>query len=152
MAVMIIIVILLVGMGTAYVKNVKKANRDQTVNELSVFATSFGDAYYDLGSPTFDPVTEAEDFKSFLNTLQSNYVGCAFDLDNIRPTSNGFSVELTSPLSVYESRYRAWFTTKEGSQSLIMVSCSGEDGIFQDASYGTQDYGDDLVLVVKPKG
>lgn len=151
MAVILIIGILVVGFATSYAKNIKKANRDQTVNELSVFSTSFGDAYYDLGIQHFDPASQVDDFKSFLSTLERGYVSCTFDLESVNPTTNGFTVMVKSPLSVYESQYKCWFTTKEGAASLVMIACAGEDGNFSEGTYGLKEYGDDIVLVVSPK-
>lgn len=139
-------------MGIAYVKNIKKANRDQTVNELSVFSNNIGDAYYDLGMPTYDPSTQIDEFKSFLTRLENGYIGCVFDKDNIVAIDNGFEVDITSPKSVYESNYKCWFSTIDGVKKMIMIACEGEDGVFSYDTYKDQDYGDDIVLVIYPKG
>lgn len=151
-AVIVIIVILLIGMGMSYVNNVKKANRDQTVNTLSVFSNNLGDAYYDLGMPSFEPGIDDEAFKTFLHKLEDNYVGCKFDMDNITATTYGYCVDILTPETVYETKFRCWFTTTETMKKVIMVACSGADGIFEDATYKDKNYGDDMVLVVYPKG
>lgn len=165
MIVLVIVLIVTVAFGASASMQVKRANRETVTNELSVMATNFTDAYYDLGNPVFKATPDTakgeqgpEQFKSFLSVIQSEYLNISFDLDSITPLGEeGFQVKVAEPKDVYEQSYECWFYTGSENNRYVMVVCGGDDGIISSEKYigvpsGTKiDYSDDIVLVVKPK-
>lgn len=153
MGVMVIIGLLIAAAGYSVSSNVKRSNREAASNELQMFASNISDAYYDIGSPsinTSDP-DAMTDFTRYLRMLANDYMSVTFDEATIATTDKGFVVDISSPLDVYENRYRCWFVTDDSVMKYIMVASGGEDGRIDDSGYKTQDYGDDIVLIVKPK-
>ena len=147
--------IILTAVGSSASKNIKRTNRETVVNEMQVFLTGIQDAYYDLGAPSFDPAVtgDEEKFKRYLQTLQDSYLGMAFDFDTLTATANGqgFEILVAAPLDTYESQYKCWFITKDGVMKYAMVASGGDNCQIDEAGYASQNYEDDIVLVVKPK-
>lgn len=152
MIVLIIVAIVTFGFGTSAVKQIKKTNRSTVVNELQVLATSFSDAYYDLGNPEYDPgTTEGQTgFKLFLSILSMEYLAYTFDMDSLETTTNGFHLKVKDPVDVWEQPYECWFVTK-GNNRYVMVASGGDDGTIRFEGYKENKYDDDIVLLVKPK-
>lgn len=155
MVVLIIVVIVTLGFGASASRQVKRTNRETVVNELQVLATGLSDAYYDLGNPSYDPETAEgrTQFENFLKIVSSEYIGYTFDYTTlvVSDGKNGFSVEVSDPLDVYEQRYKCWFVTKEGLARYVIVACGGDDGKISFDTYKDGDYKDDIVLMVRPK-
>lgn len=153
LGVMVIIALLLGIAGWSISANVKRSNRDAVVNELQVYSTSLADAYYDLGAPSIDPSSASglEEFKRYLSVIQSDYLSVEFDLTSLVTTDSGFEVDISAPLDVYESQYHCWFVTSDAVMKYVMVASGGDDGRIDSDGYSAQDYGDDIVLIVKPK-
>ena len=153
LGVMVILFILMGVAGASVSGGMKRANRETVVNELQVYATSLADAYYDLGSPSFDPATTEgmDGFLRFLRIIQSDYLGVTFDFNTVVANDTGFEVTLAAPLDVYETPYKFWFVTKENVLKYAMVASGGDDGLIAEDGYLSQDYSDDIVLIVRPK-
>lgn len=152
--VLVIVAIIAFGFGSSAVSQIKRTNRETVVNELQVLASNFSDAYYDLGNPDYDPSTTEglEQFKTFLNIISSEYIMYSFDFGTLEATDNGFYVEVSDPVDVWEQRYCCWFVTKNvPGGKYVMVASGGDDGIVSSAGYASNNYSDDIVLVVKPK-
>lgn len=153
LGVMVVIAILLGIAGWSISANVKRSNREAVVNELQVYATSIADAYYDMGAPSINPADASglNDFKRYLAMMQSDYLSVTFDTDSIVVNATGFECDIAAPLDVYESNYHCWFVTDDSVMKYVMVASGGEDGKIDSAGYGSQEYGDDIVLIVRPK-
>lgn len=153
LGVMVVIAILLGVAGWSISGNVKRSNREAVVNELQVYATSISDAYYDIGAPSINPADAGavDEFKRYLNLIASDYLSVTFDESSITATTTGFEVDIASPLDVYEGKYHCWFVTDDAVMKYIMVASGGDNGVIDDAGYSSQDYADDIVMIVKPK-
>lgn len=153
LGVMVVIAILLGIAGWSISSNIKRSNREAVTNELQVFATSLADAYYDIGAPSFAPADPdaLTEFKRYLALISSDYLSVSFDESTITATPTGFEVEIATPLDVYENQYHCWFVTDESVMKYIMVASGGEDGKVSPDGYSSQDFSDDIVLIVRPK-
>lgn len=153
LGVLIIFTIILGVAGMSVSRGIKRSNRDDVSNQLSVYSIGISDAYYDLGAPEFAPADpDAKDeFKRYLQLMESDYLGVVFDYDTLAATDTGFEIEISSPMDVYESRYHCWFVTDESIMKYAMIASGGDNGKLDTDRYAQQDYGDDIVLVVKPK-
>lgn len=151
--VLIIVVIVSLGFGASASRQVKRTNRETVVNELQVLSSGLSDAYYDLGNPAYDPDTPEgkTQFENFLKIVSSEYVGYTFDYTTLEKTANGFTIEVSDPLDVYEQRYGCWFVTRESLARYAIVACGGDDGKINFSGYINGDYSDDIVLLVRPK-
>lgn len=166
--VLIIVGIILVGFAASASTQVKRANRSDVENELQVMSSNLSDAYYDLGNPTFEPADDAADgttterarFKRFLITLET-YLGCQFDrgsatdtadFGSITATDLGYYVEIKEPLDTYEQTYKCWFvTSKEAPARYAMICSGGDNTIVEYEGYASNNYSDDIVLIIYPK-
>lgn len=149
----VLVGIISVGVGNSASKNMKKATREAVQNELQMFSTNISNAYYDIGPPIVDagdPNAQTK-FENYLKTLAGEYMSVQFDMASLTPTTNGYSVEISQPLDAFESRYTCWFITDSSVMPYIMIASGGENGQIDSAGYSTQNYGDDLLLIVKPK-
>lgn len=153
LGVLVVIAILLAIAGWSISANIKRSNREAVVNELQVYATSIADAYYDMGAPSISPSDPAglSEFKRYLAMVQSDYLSVTFDTDSIVATDTGFECDITAPLDVYESQYHCWFVTDDAVMKYVMIASGGDDGRIDASGYGSQNYGDDIVLIVRPK-
>lgn len=152
LGVLIIIAILMLVIGNSISRNVKRGNRESVVSELELFATSLADAYYDLGSPDYDdPATMQSQFETFLTIIEKDYLTVQFDHSTLTPTAKGYTVEIASPIDIYEKRYKCWFVTASDVMKYVMVASGGENGIIEEAGYAAGDYKDDIVMIVRPK-
>ena len=151
--VMVVIGILLATAGASVSQNVKRSNREAVVNELQIYATSISDAYYDMGAPSFNPAdaSSLEQFKRYLQILQNNYLAVSFDFTTLVATDTGFEVTVESPKDAFETPYKFWFVTDDSVMKYAMVASGGEDGLIDSSGYANQVYGDDIVLIVRPK-
>lgn len=149
--VLIIIAIITALVGFSVSRNVKRGNRESVVSELELYATSLADAYYDLGSPEFDPATQQAEFDRYLTIIESDYMSIQFDHTSITPIPTGFTVKIASPIDIYEQQYQCWFVTAPDVMKYVMVACGGENCKIESEGYAVQDYKDDIVLVVRPK-
>ena len=152
LVVLLITSIVVVGFSVSASQQIKRTNRETVANEMQILASNISDAYYDLGNPRYDPDDDDDYdlFLSFLGTLSSDYTGFSFDEDSIEKLPRGFSVIVKEPLDTYENPYKFWFITNSDNR-YVMIASSGDDGVLSDATYPTQNYGDDIVLFVKPK-
>lgn len=149
--VLIIIGVLMLVVGNSVSRNVKRGNRESVVSELELYATSIADAYYDLGSPDFDPTSQQDEFERYLTIIEKDYLTVEFDHTTIAPTTKGFTVEIASPIDIYEKRYKCWFVTTSDVMKYVMVASGGENGIIESEGYDAGDYKDDIVMIVRPK-
>ena len=151
--VMVVIGVLLATAGTSVSKNVKRSNREAVVNELQIYATGISDAYYDLGTPSFNPSDPdaLDGFKRYLQVLQNNYLAVTFDFTTLVATDKGFEVTVASPKDTFENPYKFWFVTSDDVMKYAMVASGGDDGQIDVSGYANQVYGDDIVLIVRPK-
>lgn len=149
--VLVILAIVAAAVGFSVSRNVKRGNRESVVSELELYATSLADAYYDLGTPSYDPETQEAEFRTYLSVVEQDYLSVQFDLSTLTKTENGFMVKIKSPLDVFEQQYQCWFVTKADVQKFVMVASGGENLRVEPEGYATGDYADDIVLVVRPK-
>lgn len=151
--VLIIVAIVLIGFGSSASVQVKRASRSDVENELNVMASNLSDAYYDLGNPAFNPTVPDDQtrFGKFLLTVGTEYMGCVFDETTLRPTTNGFYVEIKEPLDAYEQTYKCWFVTVDNLSRYCMICSGGDNTIVEQTGYASGNYADDIVLVVYPK-
>lgn len=124
----------------------KKTNIRATTSDLGVIAAAITDSYEDIGAPVFD-TTDIGAFKDYLEQLQSGYVGVTFDMDSVVATSNGFKVDTLSPKDAFNGDYHFRFVTKEETLNSVMVISYGSNGLSEETSYATGDYGDDIVAI-----
>lgn len=166
--VLIIVAIVLVGFAASASTQVKRANRSDVENELNVIASNLSDAYYDLGNPSFSPKKDTAEgstveigrFKRFLITLET-YLGCQFDrgvatdtadFGGITPTDFGYMVKIKEPLDAYEQQYQCWFVTDPSAPArYVMIASGGDNTIIEYEGYSTNNYSDDIVLIIYPK-
>lgn len=155
LAVLAIIVILLGIAAFSVSENTKRSNRESVVTSLQTMSTALSDAYYDLGAPSIDPAAEGalDDFKQYLAVISDDYLGVVFDETSIQPlaSGNGYSVYTDSPVDVYDTPYYFWFITKDDVMKYVMVASGGDNGVIDVESYTAQNYGDDIVMIVRPK-
>ena len=151
LGVVVIITVLTLVVGNSVSKNMRRGNRETVVSDLSLMSSNISDAYYDLGPPCFDPSTELDEFKRYLTVLQNDYLTVTFDEDTLTPTANGFTIEIETPLDVYEQRYKVWFVTDESVMPYTMIASGGDNGKVEEGGYASQQYGDDIVMIVKAK-
>ena len=153
LGVMVVIAVLLGIAGWSVTANIKRSNRESVANELQLYATSFSDAYYDLGAPSFSPgdAGAQAEFERYLNLISSDYLSVAFDTSTITATANGFEVDIAEPLDVYEANYHCWFVTDDSVMKYVMVASGGENRIIDSDGYVSKDFGDDIVMIVRPK-
>lgn len=151
--VLVIVAIILIGFGNSANTQVKRANRSDVENELNVIASNMSDAYYDLGNNAYDPTKpeQVELFKNLLKILQTEYLGVTFDIDHMETTDTGFHVFITEPLDAWEQPYECWFTTAPNISRYVMIASGGDDLVVDSSGYASQNYNDDVVLVVYPK-
>lgn len=152
--VLAITIIAILGTATAAItiKNVRKANVDKTASFLQILATDLGDAYNDLGVPEIATDSDGvAKFKNFLTEAQDTYLSCTFDLDTVKAQTNGFSVEIKSPKDAFGNKYFMECITVEGKPSFSRISSKGPDNISSMDTYNTQEFGDDILVIVQSK-
>lgn len=132
---------------------VTRANRESETNTMQVLAGNLSDAYYDLGNPVFELDDEGKTaFQRFISIVAEDYLGCSFDMSTLQTTDKGYSLEMISPLDTYGMQYKCFFVTTESAGSrYAIIASGGDDGIINSDGYSSDDFGDDIVLIVKPK-
>lgn len=170
--VLIIVAIVLVGFGASASTQIKRANRSDVENELSVMASNLSDAYYDLGNPSFkskkddgsDDPDVKKSFVQFLKILESEYLGVTFDLGDrtthntdhpeygsLETTNRGYHLKIADPKDAYEQQYECWFVTEPTLDRFAMFCSGGDNTIVEQGGYASGNYSDDIVMVIYPK-
>lgn len=148
-------VIVIMGFGSGYLTSAsQRTNKEATQNELQMFASGISDAFYDLGVPSIDPADSdaLTQFEKYLKNLQEEYLSVMFDFSTLTATAGGFTVQIAQPVDIYQTPYTCWFTTKDDYQKYVMIASSGPDGESNHAGYASGAYGDDILVICRPKG
>ena len=165
----IAISVALIGIGaTAATTQQKKSRVQTTTSDLSLLASDLQSAFVDVGFPELDPAVpeNLSQFKSYLQSLESKYVGCQFQLGDppdptnpegyLTATSNGFTVTALSPVDASKQPYHFRFVTQGPTAGSVMIISYGPNQLDDSNTDGrveymvgtTPSFGDDIIAVV----
>lgn len=145
--------ILIVGTAVGFNKAWQNNRVDTCESELREMVTAFKSYITDYGNITIDPSMDYDTvIDEVVNTLNSKYL--PYDVEKTGVAADGKSVTLATKVKTdpWNNKYSLHiYTSKEGAvPGLIVIASSGADSKSNEAQYSSENYGDDIVAVVKP--
>lgn len=145
--------ILFTGAAVSFNKAWQNNRIDACESELREMATAFKSYITDYGNITvdssmnYDAVTD-----EIISTLNSKYL--PYDVEKTGVSADGKSITLRTKIKTdpWNNKYSLHiYTASEGTvPGLIVIASSGSDSKSNETQYSSENYGDDIVVVIKP--
>lgn len=153
LAVLAVIGILFTGMAVSFNKAWKNNRVDACESELREMVTAFKSYITDYGNITVDSSMDYDTVvDEIINTLNSKYL--PYDVEKTGVSADGKSVILKTKVKTdpWNNKYSLHiYTAQEGAvPGLIVIASSGPDSRSNETQYSSENYGDDIVAVIKP--
>lgn len=153
LAVIAIAGILITGSAIGFNKAWQNNRVDTCESELREMVTAFKSYITDYGIITIDTSMDYDTvIDEVVNTLNSKYL--PYDVEKTGVSADGKSVTLTTKVKTdpWNNKYCLHiYTAEEGTvPGLIVIASSGPDSKSNETEYSSENYGDDIVAVIKP--
>lgn len=153
LAVIAIMGILITGSAIGFNKAWHNNRVDTCESELREMVTAFKSYITDYGSITVDSSMNYDTvLNEVVNTLNSKYL--PYDVEMTGVSADEKSVKLTTKVKTdpWNNKYSLHiYTAEEGTvPGLIVIASSGHDSQSNETEYSAENYGDDIVAVIKP--
>lgn len=153
LAVLAVAGILITGIAVSFNKAWQNNRVDACESELREMVTAFKSYITDYGNITVD---SSMDYDTVINevvsTLNSKYL--PYDVEKTGVSVDGKSIMLKTKLKTdpWNNKYSLHiYTAQEGTvPGLIVIASSGPDSKSNETEYSSENYGDDIVVVIKP--
>ena len=153
LAVLTVAGILITGIAVSFNKAWQNNRVDSCESELREMVTAFKSYITDYGNITVD---SSMDYDTVINevvsTLNSKYL--PYDVEKTGVSADGKSIMLKTKLKTdpWNNKYSLHiYTAQEGTvPGLIVIASSGPDSKSNETEYSSENYGDDIVAVIKP--
>ncbi len=153
LAVLAVAGILITGIAVSFNKAWQNNRVDACESELREMVTAFKSYITDYGNITVD---SSMDYDTVINevvsTLNSKYL--PYDVEKTGVSADGKSITLKTKLKTdpWNNKYSLHiYTAQEGTvPGLIVIASSGPDSKSNETEYSSENYGDDIVAVIKP--
>ena len=153
LAVLAVAGILITGIAVSFNKTWHNNRVDACESELREMVTAFKSYITDYGNITVD---SSMDYDTVINevvsTLNSKYL--PYDVEKTGVSADGKSITLKTKLKTdpWNNKYSLHiYTAQEGTvPGLIVIASSGPDSKSNETEYSSENYGDDIVAVIKP--
>lgn len=153
LAVIAIAGILITGSAIGFNKAWQNNRVDTCESELREMVTAFKSYITDYGIITIDTSMDYDTvIDEVVNTLNSKYL--PYDVEKTGVSADGKSVTLKTKVKTdpWNNKYCLHiYTAEEGTvPGLIVVASSGSDSKSNETEYSSENYGDDIVAIIKP--
>ena len=153
LAVLAVAGILITGIAVSFNKAWQNNRVDACESELREMVTAFKSYITDYGNITVD---SSMDYDTVINevvsTLNSKYL--PYDVEKTGVSADGKSITLKTKLKTdpWNNKYSLHiYTAQEGTvPGLIVIASSGPDSKSNETEYSSENYGDDIVAIIKP--
>ena len=145
--------ILIVGTAVGFNKAWQNNRVDTCESELREMVTAFKSYITDYGNITIDPSMDYDTvINEVVNTLNSKYL--PYELEKTGVSADGKSITLKTKVKTdpWNNKYSLHiYTADEGTvPGLIVIASGGPDSKSNETQYSSENYGDDIVAVIKP--
>lgn len=153
LAVLAVAGILITGIAVSFNKAWQNNRVDACESELREMVTAFKSYITDYGNITVDALMDYDTvINEVVNTLNSKYL--PYDVEKTGVSADGKSITLKTKLKTdpWNNKYSLHiYTAQEGTvPGLIVIASSGPDSRSNETEYSSENYGDDIVAVIKP--
>ena len=145
--------ILIVGTAVGFNKAWQNNRIDTCESELREMATAFKSYITDYGNITVDTSMDYDAvIDEVVNTLNSKYLPYDVEKTGVSADEKSISLKTKVKTDPWNNKYSLHiYTAQEGTvPGLIVIASSGADSKSNGAQYSSENYGDDIVAVVKP--
>ena len=145
--------ILIVGTAVGFNKAWQNNRVDTCESELREMVTAFKSYITDYGNITIDASMDYDTvINEVVNTLNSKYL--PYELEKTGVSADGKSITLKTKVKTdpWNNKYSLHiYTADEGTvPGLIVIASGGPDSKSNETQYSSENYGDDIVAVIKP--
>lgn len=153
LAVLAVAGILITGIAVSFNKAWQNNRVDACESELREMVTAFKSYITDYGNITVDSSMDYDTvIDEVVSTLNSKYL--PYDVEKTGVSADGKSIMLKTKLKTdpWNNKYSLHiYTAQEGTvPGLIVIASSGPDSKSNETEYSSENYGDDIVAVIKP--
>lgn len=153
LAVLTVAGILITGIAVSFNKAWQNNRVDACESELREMVTAFKSYITDYGNITVDSSMDYDTvIDEVVSTLNSKYL--PYDVEKTGVSADGKSITLKTKLKTdpWNNKYSLHiYTAQEGTvPGLIVIASSGPDSKSNETEYSSENYGDDIVAVIKP--
>lgn len=153
LAVLAVTGILVTGIAVNFNKAWQNNRVDACESELREMVTAFKSYITDYGNITVDASMDYDTvINEVVNTLNSKYL--PYDVEKTGVSADGKSITLNTKLKTdpWNNKYSLHiYTAQKGNvPGLIVIASSGPDSRSNETEYSSENYGDDIVAVIKP--
>ena len=145
--------ILIVGTAVGFNKAWQNNRIDTCESELREMATAFKSYITDYGNITVDTSMDYDAvIDEVVNTLNSKYLPYDVEKTGVYADKKSVSLKTKVKTDPWNNKYSLHiYTASEGGiPGLIVIASSGPDSNSNEAQYSSENYGDDIVAVIKP--
>lgn len=158
MAVIVIIGIIGAFSYKSYQTTLKNQRIDATEADLRAFSQSFSSYNIDYGSIEIsDTLTDAayrDKVDEVIGILNRQYLPVEIQFDSVITGRKGFKCTTKLKKDPWDQLYEIYINTKEETgvpSGVVVVTSKGPDRESQFNTYASNNYGDDILVIIEPK-
>lgn len=140
------------------VQQVKKGKITSTTSTLQVFATDMEAILEDLGTIEIEEgsteIARKSDILEYIALIEESYTHTHFDKKTLIISESGFEICTDEQIDGWDAKFKLMYNTnsKKGLPGTCILTSSGPNLTFETDGYTKGEFGDDILLIVQPKG
>lgn len=151
LAVVVILAILITCVTFAVSSSINNGRISSTTNSLQLFAADTENILAEYGVLEVEEGEPRAQILEYLNLIENYYVHTYFNRDTLNVADSYFEIQTSTLVDGWDSPFKMRYCfTKENAGTCMLIS-PGSDLVFED-EYTTDNFGDDIMLIVYPKG
>ncbi len=151
LAVVVIIAILITCVTFAVSSSINNGRISSTTNSLQLFAADTENILAEYGVLVVKDGEPKAQVLEYLNLIENYYVHTYFNRDTLDISDSYFEIQTSTLVDGWDSPFKMRYCFNEESAGTCMLISPGPDLVFED-EYTTDNFGDDIMLIVYPKG
>lgn len=151
LAVVAIIAILITCVSFAVSSTINNGRVSSTTSSLQLFAADTENILAEYGVLTVTSKDPKAEVLEYLNLIENYYVHTYFNRDTLVINDKYFEIQTSTLVDGWDSPFKLRYCFSEENAGTCMLMSPGPDLVFE-PQYTVDTFGDDILLIVYPKG
>lgn len=151
LAVVTIIAILITCVSFAVSSTINNGRVSSTTSSLQLFAADTENILAEYGVLTVTSEDPKAEVLEYLNLIENYYVHTYFSRDTLVINDKYFEIQTSTLVDGWDSPFKLRYCFSEENAGTCMLISPGPDLVFE-PQYTVDTFGDDILLIVYPKG
>lgn len=151
LAVVTIIAILITCVSFAVSSTINNGRISSTTSSLQLFAADTENILAEYGVLSIESKEPKAEVLEYLNLIENYYVHTYFNRETLKLEDNYFEIQTSTLVDGWDSPFKLRYCFTDDKAGTCMLISPGPDLVFE-PEYTANTFGDDILLIVYPKG